>query len=80
MFEPILEGKDLRRKHFQPKVLRPRPAARVEDITGALEAWQSDCRKFREAGGLAMEDEQRRLIFVEMLPGDVSTYVMLHMA
>ena len=27
-----------------------------------------------------MADEQRRLIFVEMLPGDVSTYVMLHMA
>ena len=48
--EPIIEGRDLRRKQFQPMVLRPRPATKVEDIPGALEQWESDYRLFKDSG------------------------------
>ena len=54
--EPILQGRDLRRKHFQPRVLRPRPAQKVDDIPGALEQWESDYRLFKDSGGAEMED------------------------
>ena len=35
--EPINEGRDLRRKQFQPRVLRPKAATKVDDIPAALE-------------------------------------------
>ena len=80
MTEPILEGRDLRKKQYQPRVLRPRPAAKIDDIPGALVQWESDCRLFRESGGQDMEDEQKRLILIEMLPPDIAVYITLHMS
>ena len=80
MTEPILEGRDLRRKQYQPRVLRPRAAGKVDDIPVALEQWESDYRLFKESGGSEIEDEQRRLILIEMLPPDISVYVTLHMS
>ena len=77
--EPMTEGKELRRKTYQPRVLNPKSVTKIEHITSAIESWESDYRLFRESGGEELQDEQRRMIFIDSLPPDIAVHVTMNM-
>ncbi len=76
--EPINADKILILKDLLPAVTNPRPAASLDDLTVALEAWDTNLRLFSAAGGVPPSSEQKRLSFVAMLPPDVSAHVTMH--
>ena len=78
--EPIIENRDARRQHYQPKVTNPKSAAKLEDVAMAVEHWESDYRKYLESKGTELDDEQRRLILIDILPPDVGVFMTLQLA
>ena len=77
--EPINEDKILILKDLLPAVTNPRPATSLDDLSTALEAWDTNLRLFSAAGGVPPSSEQKRLSFVAMLPPDVSAHVTMHL-
>ena len=66
--EPINEDKILILKDLLPAVTNPRPATSLDDLSTALEAWDTNLRLFSAAGGVPPSSEQKRLSFVAMSP------------
>ena len=63
------------RKDFQPSVLHPKGAGKLEELPAALERWETNMRKFRQAQGTCPSDHQKRFILVDMLPSDMAPYI-----
>ena len=61
--EPINEDKILILKDLLPAVTNPRPATSLDDLTVALEAWDTNLRLFSAAGGTVPSADQKRLSF-----------------
>ena len=68
--EPVNEDKALTRKDLTIKVTNPR-AANMDDLSKALEDWETSKRLFAEADGKLPDDNNERLAFIDMLPPDV---------
>ena len=69
----------MRRKYLQPLVTNPVRATKLEDITVAVERWESNIRLFKESGGVEPDDEAKRLIVVEIIPPEMSVHVTMQM-
>ena len=78
MAEPINEDKSLMRKDLLPLVNNPKCASNVEDVEAKLEDWNTNIRLMVENGGEMPSDETRRMAFVEMLPPDLMSHVMMN--
>jgi hypothetical protein len=77
--EPINEDKILILKDLLPAVTNPRPATSLDELSVALEAWDTNLRLFSAAGGALPGPDQKRLSFIAMMPPDVSAHVSMHM-
>ena len=51
----------------------------MDDLSKALEDWETSKRLFAEADGKLPEDSNQRLVLNDMLPPDVSSNVLMHM-
>ena len=77
--EPVNEDKALIRKDLFPLVTNPKAASSMDDLTAALEAWETNKRLFEKADGKLPDHEQERLAFVGILPHDISANVIMEM-
>ena len=77
--EPVLEDSEFTRKDLQPSVLHPKGAGKLDERPVALERWETNLRKFRQAQGECPSDDQKRLILVDMLPSDMAPYITLQL-
>ena len=76
--EPINADKSMMRKDLLPLVNNPKCATNMEDVEAKLEDWNTNCRLMVENGGEMPSDETRRMAFVEMLPPDIMSHVMMN--
>ena len=77
--EPINEDNILIRKDLLPLITNPKPATNIDNITVALENWDTNQRLYKAAGGDDIIEAQKRLAFIQMLPRDVCAYVTMHL-
>ena len=73
------EDKALVRMDLLPLVTNPKPASSMDDLTLAPETWETNKRLFEKAEGQLPDAEHERLAFVGILPGDISTSVIVEM-
>ena len=78
LVEPIYASQEERRAEYQKRSLQPRKAKQVGEIGRCIEEWETDYRHFLENGGLAVSDESRRNLLIEILQADVEFQVRLH--
>ena len=77
--EPVREDKALRRKDLLLKVTNPRAASGINDLAKALEDWETSKREFEEADGARQTDDSERLVFLDLIPQEISAHVIMHM-
>ena len=79
IYEPVNEDKALRRKDLLLKVTNPRAASGINDLAKALEDWETSKREFEEADGARQTDDSERLVFLDLIPQEISAHVIMHM-
>ena len=78
--EPVNGDKALiRSKDPLPLATNPKPASSMDDLSAALEAWETHKRLFEKADGKLPDREQERLAFVGILPNDISANAIMEM-
>ena len=77
--EPLNADKALARNEHLPRVTNPRPAKDMDDLAQALEDWETSKRLYAEADGVTPGPNQERMAFVNPLPGDISSNVLMHL-
>ena len=48
--------------------IHPKPAKNEEEISLAITRWETDLKKYQEAGGDMPSDEDMRMTLLQMLP------------
>ena len=76
---PINEDKAILQKDLMVKVSHPKGASNMDGVEQAVIDWDTSIRLFTAAGGVAPPDSSKRLTFIDMIPPDISSYVLMHM-
>ena len=77
--KPINSQSVGRRQQLRQKAWNPQPARNVMQVDQVIEEWETNYRKYIEARGDPMSDESRRELLAQILPGDLSTIMMVQL-
>ena len=68
-----------RRDELYEAIHHPKSTNKCEDVAKVLEEWDTNQRLFREAGGEALRDEEKRRIVKKMIPEIIANQLILQM-